>query len=231
MADFPTTTEELEEYISDYMDAHIAERIAEVTTAQISEAVTSYMQELGAAIEDNGVNGDVPLVADNALDADNTAIPLARLSNGVPTSFFQARVRALAIAAAQLITHADVAMPVTEHDSSDTELSIGPNVLHAWESIESLEITSFAGAKSGKVNEYLLQFMVGSSSFSLTLPSSVIWAEEQEWEAGYTYQVSIVNNLAIAAIWEGEAEYVTPSEEPDDSEEESGYYNEIGNWD
>lgn len=229
MANFPTTTEELEEYISDYMDAHIAERIADVTTAQISEAVNSYMQELGAAIEDNGVNGEVPMVADNAIDADNMTIPLARLSNGVPTSFFQARVRALAIAAAQHVNHADVAMPVTLHASTDTELSISPNVLHVWGGIESLEITAFTGAASGKVNEYLLQFMVSGSSFSLTLPFGVIWAEEMEWEEGYTYQVSIVNNLAIGAKWEGEAEFV-PEDEPVISDEEVNYYNEIGNW-
>lgn len=231
MANFPTTTEELEEYISDYMDAHIAERLEEITTEAISQAVMSYMQNYGAAIEDCGVDGEVPLVADNALDADNMSIPLARLSNGVPTSFFQARVRALAIAAARLITSADVAMPVTAHATTDTELSIDPNVLHVWGSIDSLEITSFTGAASGKVNEFLLQFMVSGSSFSLTLPSGVIWVEEQEWEDGYTYQVSIVNNLAIAAGWEGEAEFIVSPTEPDVSEDEINYYNEIGNWD
>ena len=231
MANFPTTPAELDEYIDDYMTAHIAERISDVTTAQISEAVNSYMQELGAAIEDNGANGDVPLVADDELDANNMTIPLARLSNGVPTSYFQARVRALAKAAALLITSADVAMPVTAHATADTELSIDPNVLHVWGSIDSLEITSFTGAASGKVNEFLLQFMVSGSSFSLTLPSGVIWVEEQEWEDGYTYQVSIVNNLAIAAKWEGEAEFIVSPTEPDVSEDEINYYNEIGNWD
>lgn len=202
MANFPTTTEELEEYISDYMDAHIAERIAEVTTAQISEAVNSYMQSYGAAIEANDEYGDVPLIANNALDAENSAIPMVHLSNGVPTSYFQARVSALALAAAQLITHADIAMPITIHASSDTELSICPNVLHKWNDIESLEITSFTGNVSGQVNEYLLQFVVDGNNFTLTLPSGVKWQEEPEFEDGFTYQVSIINNLAIYAGWE-----------------------------
>ena len=231
MANFPSTTEELDEYISDYMDAHIAERLDEITTEAISQAVMSYMQNYGAAIEDNGVNGDVPLIADNALDADNTTIPLAKLSNGVPTSFFQARVRALAIASARHITRADIAMPIVLHASTDTELSINPDVLHVWESIDSLEITGFTGAVGGKVNEYMLQFMVSGSSFSLTLPNGVIWVEEQEWEDGYTYQVSIENNLAIAARWEGEAEIIETPTEPDIDDDEESYYYEIGHWD
>jgi len=231
MADFPTTTEELDEYISDYMDAHIAERLGNITAEAISQAVMSYMQNYGAAIEDNGPDGDVPLIEDSALDADNASIPMARLSNGVPTSFFQARVRALAIAAARHITGADIAMPIVLHASSDTELSINPNVLHVWEGIDSLEITSFTGAASGKVNEFLLQFMVADSGFSITLPNGVIWVEELEWEEGYTYQVSIVNNLAIAARWEGEAEIIETPTEPDIDDDEVNYYNEIGNWD
>jgi len=202
MAEFPTTTEELDDYINAYMTAHLAESMEAVTAAQIAAAVNSYMQSYGAAIEANDEYGDVPLIPDNALDAANSTIPMAHLSNGVPTSYFQARVSALALAAAQLITHADIAMPITIHASSDTELSINPNVLHKWNDIESLEITSFTGNVSGQVNEYLLQFVVDGSNFSLTLPSGVKWQEEPEFEDGFTYQVSIINNLAIYAGWE-----------------------------
>ena len=201
MAGFPTTTEELEEYISDYMDAHIADRMQDITDERIAQAIERYMQNYGAAIEDNGENGDVPMIPDNELDADNTTIPLARLTNNVPTSFFQARVRALAVATARLISGSDIAMPIVEHESSDTELSIGPNVLHVWSGIESLEITSFTGAVSGQVNEYNLQFVVDGNDFEIDLPSGVEWEEEPEWEDGYTYQVSIINNLAIYAGW------------------------------
>ena len=159
MANFPTTTEELEEYISDYMDAHIAERIAEVTTARISEAVTSYMQELGAAIEDNGENGDVPLVADNALDPDNASIPMARLSNGVPVSYFQARVSALVLAAARLVVQLGASNLMVLHASSETIATISPNILHVWSYARSLTIFLERGV-ADRVNEYMLQFMV-----------------------------------------------------------------------
>lgn len=199
MANFPTTTEELEEYISDYMDAHLAEHLEAVSNEQIAQAVTAYMQQYGAAIENDSSNGDVPLIADSALDADNAVIPMARLSNGVPTSFFQARVRAIALAASHLITHADVPMTIVPQTETDVEIS--PNVLNVWGSVEALTI-ELADGTSGQVNEYMLQFVVDGDSFELILPNGVMWLEEIEFEDGNTYQVSIVNNLAVAAGWE-----------------------------
>lgn len=204
MANFPTTTEELEEYISNYMDAHIAEHLEEISNEQIAQAVIAYMQANGVAIEDNDArHGEVPLIADEELDAENASVPMARLSNGVPTSFFQARVRAIAIAAAALITHADISIPIVVHTASATSLTIRPNVLHLWSSaMTAISITQFTGNVSGQVNEYMLQFVVSGNNFSLSLPSGVRWSEEPEWEDGNTYQVSIVDNLAIYAEWE-----------------------------
>ena len=199
MAEFPTTTEELEEYISDYMDAHIAEHLEEISNEQIAQSIAAYMQTYGAAIEDNGANGDVPLIPDGELDANNSSIPMAKLSNGVPASFFQARVRALALVAAHLITHADVPMAIVPQ--TETEVEINPNVLNVWGSVEALEI-ALAGDTEGQVNEYMLQFAVDGDSFELTLPSGVRWLDEIEFEDGNTYQVSIVNNLAVGAGWE-----------------------------
>ena len=207
MAAFPSTTEELEQLISDYMSAHIAERVSEITAEQVGQAVSQYMQDYGAALEDNGVDGDVPMIADDALDPDNTTIPLARLSNGVPTSYFQARVRALARAAANYITQADVRTPIVIHPSSETILTAAPNVLHVWFRVPSITVFFGAGVQN-TMSEYMLQFMVDSDDFALSLPAGVLWIEDEEpeWEMGSTYQVSIVNNLAVAGKWDGEAE-------------------------
>lgn len=79
--------------------------------------------------------------------------------------------------------------------------SISPNVLNVWGSVTQLTITLTAGS-NGIANEYMMEFTVSGDNFSLTLPSNVRWAEEPEWESGYTYQVSIVNRLAIYAGWE-----------------------------
>lgn len=79
--------------------------------------------------------------------------------------------------------------------------SIRPNVLNVWGNVTSLTVT-FTGGGENLLNEYMLEFTVSGNNFTLTLPNGVRWAEEPEWEDGSTYQVSIVNNLAIYAGWE-----------------------------
>ena len=88
---------------------------------------------------------------------------------------------------------------IFEH--SEVEVSILPNVLNVWDNIESLTISSFQGSQEGRVNEYMLEFTVQGDNFTLTLPEGVRWASDPTWENGYTYQVSIVNNLAVFAGW------------------------------
>lgn len=89
-------------------------------------------------------------------------------------------------------------------ESAEVKESILPNVLNKWGKIKSLTINSFQGAQEGYVNEYMLEFTVSGDDFTLTLPEGVRWVEEPTWENGYTYQVSIVNNLAVFAGWEAQ---------------------------
>lgn len=89
-------------------------------------------------------------------------------------------------------------------ESAEVKESILPDVLNKWGKIKSLTINSFQGAQEGYVNEYMLEFTVSGDDFTLTLPEGVRWVEEPMWENGYTYQVSIVNNLAVFAGWEAQ---------------------------
>ena len=89
-------------------------------------------------------------------------------------------------------------------ESAEVKESILPNELNKWGKIKSLTINSFQGAQEGHVNEYMLEFIVSGDDFTLTLPEGVRWVEEPTWENGYTYQVSIVNNLAVFAGWEAQ---------------------------
>ena len=82
-------------------------------------------------------------------------------------------------------------------------VAVNPNVLNVWSSaISSLAVTFNAGS-SGRPNEYMLEFTVSGENFALTC-SGLRWVngETPDWEDGYTYQVSIVNGLAVAAGWE-----------------------------
>lgn len=83
-----------------------------------------------------------------------------------------------------------------------TSVSIKPNVLNKWGRVSSLTITSFKSGPSGFANEYMMEFTANGDNFSLSMPNGVRWVEEPEWEDGYTYQVSILNKLAVYAGWE-----------------------------
>ena len=208
MPTFPTTTDELNQYISDYMDAHIAERITTITDEAIAQAVDEYMRTYGAAMEDNGVDGEVPLVDNDFFTPENmgaVTMPLAVLSAGVPTSYIQARIRALALAAASLITSKDVKIPIVVQTSDN--VVIEANVLNTWNMTSGMEgiTVAFEAGDSTKVNEYLLRINVQEDNFSLELPSDVIWTDEAPaMENGYTYEISIINNRALYAAWENQ---------------------------
>lgn len=89
---------------------------------------------------------------------------------------------------------------------TSTMLDIKPNVLNVWHTAIASLAVGFIAGDSNSVNEYMLQFTVTGDTFALTLPSGVLWVEEPEWENGYTYQVSIVNNLAVSAGWDNSSQ-------------------------
>lgn len=87
--------------------------------------------------------------------------------------------------------------------TSSSPVSIKPNCLNRWATPVGALYVSLAQGTSGVVSEYMLEFTVTGGSFTLQLPASVKWldGDAPDWESGYTYQVSILNNMAIAAGW------------------------------
>jgi len=198
------TQEELEQFMLDFMDAHIQERIAALTDDAIDQRIRQYMEENGAAVEDSGPTGDVPLVSDDYFVINggqhmtDTSLPMVANVGNVPVSFIQARIRAFALAAASLIGASDIATPIVEQTAAS--VTINPNTMNIWSTVvESLTI-AFATGTTGHVEHYMMQFTV-ADGFALTLPTGIRWMndDEPEWTAGSTYQVSVENNLAIFA--------------------------------
>jgi hypothetical protein len=196
--------EELEQFILAYMDEHIEERIAQMTDDVIDQRIRQYMEENGAAIEDSGAGGEVPLVPDDYFTANegqhmaDTSLPMVANIGGVQVNFIQARIRAFALAAASLVDASDVATPITEQ--TETDVTISPNVMNVWSTaVTSLQV-AFAAGTAGRVAHYMMQFTAGDN-FALVLPSGIRWMndDEPEWVTGSTYQVSVENNLAIFA--------------------------------
>lgn len=85
--------------------------------------------------------------------------------------------------------------------STSTSMALNPNVYYrnTSTSLSRLTITLNAETDSTILNEYFVEFTTRSSGTTITLPSSVKWAngETPTFEASTTYQISIVNNLGI----------------------------------
>lgn len=84
--------------------------------------------------------------------------------------------------------------------TGDVTQEITPNTFYNFTdtAITSLTIT-FGTEQSGVLNEYMFQFIAGDGFTTLTMPSGVVWlgGAEPTITAGKTYQVSVVNNLAV----------------------------------
>ena len=100
-----------------------------------------------------------------------------------------------------LTEHQDISgkadkVAVVDHGTSDTTFALTPNVFHKWGVVSSLTLTLASGT-AGYLSEYMFEFQSGSTATSLSLPSTVTWVDAPTIEANKTYQVSIVDNIAI----------------------------------
>jgi hypothetical protein len=89
-------------------------------------------------------------------------------------------------------------------DQSATTATIQPNVFNVWGEVVSLDITLATPTDMNIVNEYMVQFTSGIVATTLVLPSNIQWLSEPKINANATYQLSIVNNLAIIGEWSNE---------------------------
>lgn len=74
--------------------------------------------------------------------------------------------------------------------------TIKPNVLNVWGVVDTLDIT-FSEIDNTRVNEFMIEFESGATPTVLNLPKSVRWLESPTIEPYMTYQISILNNLAL----------------------------------
>ena len=85
--------------------------------------------------------------------------------------------------------------------STSSTMTLSPNVYYrnTSTSLSSLTITLGSVSNSNIMNEYFVEFTTSSSGTTVSLPSTIKWVDGviPTWEAGYTYQLSIVNNLGV----------------------------------
>ena len=85
---------------------------------------------------------------------------------------------------------------IVSHGTSDTTFTLTPNVFHTWGTVTSLTLT--LGTGTSYLDEYMFEFTSGSTATTLSLPNAVSWINGTPTIAtNTTYQVSIVNNIAV----------------------------------
>ena len=85
--------------------------------------------------------------------------------------------------------------------STSSTMTLSPNIYYrnTSTSLSTLTITLGSIANSNIINEYFVEFTTSSSGTTISLPSTIKWAngEAPTFEASTTYQISIVNDLGI----------------------------------
>jgi len=83
-------------------------------------------------------------------------------------------------------------------------VEIQPNVLNVWGEIAELTITLATPTDTSIVNEYMVQFASGETATTLVLPDTIQWLSEPTVNPNATYQLSVVNNLAVIGEFSNE---------------------------
>lgn len=85
---------------------------------------------------------------------------------------------------------------INTENVSETTKELQPNKYYVFGEVAALTIT-LAEGKEGVLNEYMFEFTSGETATTLSLPETVKWMGDNAVEAGKTYQVSVVNNIAV----------------------------------
>lgn len=93
---------------------------------------------------------------------------------------------------------------------TESEVTIQPNVLNVWEEVTSLNVTKGTEI-GGIVNNYMIRFVAGASGTNMSVnfyEFSLQWygGSVPEWVKGNTYEISIVDDIALWAEFEPKAE-------------------------
>ena len=85
--------------------------------------------------------------------------------------------------------------------STESSMTLSPNIYYRNTNAELSTLTITLGnvSNSNIINEYFVEFTTSSSGTTISLPSTIKWAngEIPTFEASTTYQISIVNNLGV----------------------------------
>lgn len=82
-------------------------------------------------------------------------------------------------------------------ESTSNTQEIQSNKFYKFGEVSSLNITLAAITDTSVLNEYMFEFISGSTATTLTLPNTIRWLETPSIEANKIYQCSIVDNIGV----------------------------------
>lgn len=128
----------------------------------------------------------------------STGIPKSDLASAVQTSLGKADT---AVQPAAIANFADKTSYASQ--SGVTSATLQPNTFTDFGEVASLDVTLGSVASGAPLEKRMFgfQFTSGTTATTLTLPDTVSFPEDPTIEAGYTYQVTILNNLALITGW------------------------------
>lgn len=104
------------------------------------------------------------------------------------------------IAGKELVTNQDIsgkANKISVVQSSASTIEINSNTFYKFGEVASLTITLASITDNTIYNEYMFEFVSGTTATTLTLPSSIKWLETPTIDANKIYQCSIVDNVGL----------------------------------
>lgn len=82
-------------------------------------------------------------------------------------------------------------------ESTSNTQEIQTNKFYKFGEVSTLNITLAAITDTTQLNEYMFEFISGSTATTLTLPNAIKWLETPSIEANKIYQCSIVDNIGV----------------------------------
>lgn len=104
------------------------------------------------------------------------------------------------IAGKELATNQDIsgkANKISVVQTSASTIEINSNTFYKFGEVASLNITLASITDNTIYNEYMFEFVSGTTATTLTLPSSIKWLETPTIDANKIYQCSIVDNVGV----------------------------------
>ena len=122
-------------------------------------------------------------------------------SGGIPKSDLSSSVQtSLGKADTALQSHQDIsgkANKISVVQTSASTIEINSNTFYKFGEVASLNITLASITDNTIYNEYMFEFVSGTTATTLTLPSSIKWLETPTIDANKIYQCSIVDNVGL----------------------------------